>query len=39
MHDLELSASQQLRHVLETPIIQAPSTHRPILTHWNVDTT
>jgi len=39
MHDLELNASQQLERDLETSIIQALSTCRPILTHWNADTT
>jgi hypothetical protein len=38
MHDLELNASQQLERDLETAIIQALSTCRPILTHWNADT-
>ena len=39
MHDLELSASQQLEHDLVTSIIQALSTRRLILTHLNADTT
>ena|ERR1700722_5827489 len=39
MHDLELNASQQLDGDLEASIIQALSTCRPILTHWNADTT
>jgi hypothetical protein len=39
MHDLEFDVSQQLQHELEDSVIQALSTSRPILTHWNADTT
>jgi hypothetical protein len=39
MHDLELDVSQQLQHQLEASVIRALGTARPILTHWNADTT
>jgi hypothetical protein len=39
MHDLELDVSEQLQHELEASVTQALSTSRPILTHWNADTT
>jgi hypothetical protein len=39
MHDLDLDVSQQLQHELEASVIQALSISRPILTHWNANTT
>lgn len=39
MQDLELDVSKQLQHELEVSVIEALSTTRPILTHWNADTT
>ena len=39
MHDLDFDVSHQLQDDLDTSIVQALSTSRPILTHWNADTT
>lgn len=39
MHDFELDVSRQLQDELQASVIQALSTCRPILTHWNADTT
>lgn len=39
MHDLEVDVSHQLQDDLNASVVQALSTSRPILTHWNADTT
>ena len=39
MHHLDSDVSHQLQADLEASVIQALSTSRPILTHWNADTT
>ena len=39
MHDFDFDVSHQLQDDLEASVIQALSTSRPILTHWNADTT
>lgn len=39
MYDLDLAVSQQLQHELEASVVRALGASRPILTHWNADTT
>ena len=39
LHDLELNVSHQLQDDLDASVVRALSTSRPILTHWNADTT